>query len=66
MTEGDRNAGERLAAIRRWRRFAPDSALEEAVLSELVSEAQIPLLAGKIQGILFVWASECGCWFAIL
>ena len=23
------------------------------------------LLAGKIQGILFVWASECGYWFAI-
>jgi hypothetical protein len=39
--------------------------LEEAVSSELVSEKPNSLLAGKIQGILFVWASECGCWLAI-
>jgi hypothetical protein len=36
-------------------RFAGDSPLEEGVSCELVSEnAKIPLLAGKIQGILFV------------
>jgi hypothetical protein len=36
-------------------RFAADSLLEEGVSCELVSEnAKIPLLAGKIQGILFV------------
>jgi hypothetical protein len=40
-------------------RFAHDSLVEEAVFGELVSESQIPLLAGKIQGILFVWVSEC-------
>ena len=43
-------------------RFALDSPLEEAVLSELVSEIA---KFRKIQGILFVWASECGYWFAI-
>src|SRR5436190_9406305 len=31
--------------------FAPDSALEEAVTSELVSKMPIPWLLGKIQGI---------------
>ena len=31
--------------------FVADSPLEEAVSSEPVSEAEIPLLAGKIQGI---------------
>jgi hypothetical protein len=31
--------------------FAPDSPLEEAVTSELVSESQIPVQQGKIQGI---------------
>jgi hypothetical protein len=37
------------------RRFVHDSPLEEGVSCELVSEnAKIPLLAGKIQGILFV------------
>jgi hypothetical protein len=34
--------------------FVPDSPLEEAVTSELVSEA-----------ILFVWAPEYGCWLTI-
>jgi len=42
---------------------ADSSPLEEAVLSE----TRLPnsLLAGKIQGILSVWASECGFWLAI-
>ena len=43
-------------------RFAQDSPLEEAVSSEPVSESRNSLLAGKIQGILFVWASESGYW----
>jgi transposase InsO family protein len=40
-------------------RFAEDSPLEEAVMSEPVSWPN-SLLAGKIRGILFVWASEGG------
>jgi hypothetical protein len=44
-------------------RFAQDSALEEAVLSELVSGNS--LLAGKIQGISFVWAFDCDYWLGI-
>jgi len=35
----------------RARRFVPDSALEEGVRSELVSERRIPCYPGKIQGI---------------
>ena len=34
-----------------WEEFALDSALEEAVTSELVSEGQIPYYTGIIQGI---------------
>ena len=52
----DRRAGRSLRNAEAAR-FAPDSPLEEAVTSEPVSEAN-SLLAGKIQGILFVWASE--------
>ena len=40
------------------REFAPDSPLEEAVRSELVSETPISLLAGKIQGNSSIWASK--------
>jgi hypothetical protein len=38
-------------------RFAPDSPLEEAVRSELVSGRPKSLLAGKIQGISSTLAS---------
>src|SRR5205807_412472 len=37
--------------------FVDDSALEEAVRSELVSEPQIPCYSGKIQGISSTFAS---------
>jgi hypothetical protein len=42
-------------------RFATDSLVEEAVKSEPVSEPSNSLIAGKIQGILLVWASDGGC-----
>ena len=48
--------------VERVARFAVDSPLEEAVSSEPVSERRKFPLAGKIQGILFVWASEGGYW----
>jgi hypothetical protein len=57
-------AAARIVLLERDRGFA-DSPLEEAVLSELVSESPNSLLAGKIQGILFVWASECDYRLAI-
>jgi hypothetical protein len=46
-------------------RFARDSPLEEPVTSEPVSKNGNSLLAGKIQGILFVWPSECSYWLEI-
>jgi hypothetical protein len=46
-------------------KFAADSLLEEPVTSEPVSKNGNSLLAGKIQGILFVWPSECSYWLEI-
>src|SRR5260370_23362159 len=48
--------------VERVARLEVDSRLEETVSSEPVSERRKFPLAGKIQGILFVWASEGGYW----
>jgi hypothetical protein len=50
---GSQEAGRRSRGVE----FAPDSPLEEAVTSELVSAGPIPCYTGKIQGISLVLAS---------
>ena len=51
-----------IAALHREVRFAVDSLLEEAVMSEPISEVRNSLLAGTLQGISSIRGSAARKW----